>query len=75
MFNCHTTNPDWKPTEYLGYNQKNLGSDLINREFSFVLLSGNDVQQLEIVDLWNTIKEKFDYVYYDENETVYLLKH
>ena len=60
---------------YLGYNQKTLGSDLINQDFSFALLSGNDVRQLEINDFWNTIKENFDYVYYDENETVYLLIH
>ena len=58
---------------YLGYNQKNLGSDLIDKDFSFALLSENDVHQLAIIDLWNSVKEKFDYVYYDKNETVYLL--
>jgi hypothetical protein len=58
---------------YLGYNQKNLGSDLINREFSFALLSENDVHHLVTIDLWNTVKEKFGNVYFDKNETVYLL--
>jgi len=60
---------------FLGYNQNNLGSDLLNRDFSFALLSENDVHQLASIDLWNTVKEKFDYVYYDKNETVYLLTH
>jgi len=58
---------------YLGYSQKNLGSDLINRDFSYALLSENDVHQLVIIDLWDTVQEKFAYIYFDENETVYLL--
>ncbi len=58
---------------FLGYDQKNLGTDLMNRDFSFALLSENDKHQLENTKLWNAVKGKFDHVYYDKKETVFLL--
>jgi len=60
---------------FLGYNQENLGTDLLDRDFSFALLSEEDARQLKIDDLWNSVKKEFQHVYHDKNEIVYLLTH
>ena len=60
---------------FLGYNQEKLGFDLLNRDFSFVLLSQDDVNQLKNNDLWNSVKKEYGHIYHDKNEIIYLLTH
>jgi len=62
-----------KENVFLGYGQKELGSELMNREFSYALLSEDDVRLLKNTELWNSVNEKFDHIYSDKNRTVYLL--
>jgi len=62
-----------KENVFLGYSQKELGSELMNREFSYALLSEDDVRLLKNTELWNSVNEKFDHIYSDKNRTVYLL--
>lgn len=58
---------------FLGYGQKDLGSDLMNQDFSHALLSEDDVRQLKNNELWSSVDEKYNYVYSDNSKTVYLL--
>ena len=58
---------------FLGYGQKELSADLMNREFSHALLSEDDVRQLKDNELWGSVNEKIDTVYSDKSKTVYLL--
>jgi len=58
---------------FLGYGQKELSADLMNREFSHALLSEDDVRQLKDDELWGSVNEKIDTVYSDKSKTVYLL--
>ena len=60
---------------FLGYNQEKLGFDLLNRDFSFVLLSQDDVNQLKNNDLWDSAKKEYGHIYHDKNEIIYLLTH
>jgi hypothetical protein len=64
-----------KDNVFLGYNQEELGTILLNRDFSYVLLSENDIKQLKDNGLWETVKTEYRHVYRDENEIVYLLKY
>lgn len=58
---------------FIGYNRKKIGSDLTNRNFSHVLLSAYDVQQLKQSSIWDSIQSEFDHFYHDEIKSVYLL--
>jgi len=58
---------------FLGYGQKELGSELMNRDFSHALLSEDDVRQLKNTELWSSVNERYNYVYSDKSKTVYLL--
>ncbi|MDO9546200.1 MAG: hypothetical protein Q7J07_05565 [Pelolinea sp.] len=60
---------------YLGYDETKLGSNLIDHEFSYVLLSENDVNRLEEAQLWETVKDKYQILDTDEFSSIFLLSH
>ncbi|MCD6356587.1 MAG: hypothetical protein J7L66_04795 [Anaerolineaceae bacterium] len=59
---------------FMGYNREKMALFLQTRNFSHVLLTVNDVEWLEKIPEWETIQQKYDYVYIDGNESIVLLK-
>jgi hypothetical protein len=59
---------------YIGYNRKKVASDLINRPFSYALLTGTDVASLQSGAAWQKILDQYCTVMADESESIYLLK-
>ena len=58
---------------FLGYDETQLGSNLIDREFSFVLLTENDVNRLEKSLLWEQVKGKYSRLDSDQSGSLFLL--
>ena len=58
---------------FLGYDETKLESNLIDREFSFVLLTESDVNRLEKAQLWEEVKDKYRQFDSDQFGSIYLL--
>jgi hypothetical protein len=58
---------------FLGYTQSSMGFDVLNRDFTYALLSASDVELLKDENLWENVLKEYQAIYHDEQELVYLL--
>ena len=58
---------------FLGYDENKTGANLTSREFSYVLLTENDVRRLKDAQLWDEIRGKYTQLDSDQEGTIFLL--
>lgn len=73
MYNFYFDARITRDNVFLGYDETQLGSNLIDREFSFVLLTENDVNRLEKSQLWEQVKGKYSRLDSDQSGSLFLL--
>jgi hypothetical protein len=58
---------------FLGYDETKTGSNLSTREFSYVLLTESDIDQLKTENLWDEIIDNYSQIDSDQTESIFLL--